>query len=62
MLKAVCDNAQRQCLGFGDGLFTRQAVSHNAGQFNNLCNPAAIVFLLAFESEVQFAPPYSTPV
>ncbi|MGE5195630.1 MAG: hypothetical protein ACM3U2_24315 [Deltaproteobacteria bacterium] len=49
MLQPVGEHAQGQCLRPMDGVLTRLAVRQNAGEFNNLRKPSAIVFLLDFD-------------
>jgi len=52
MLQTIGQNPQRQCLHSGNSLLPSPAVSHNAREFRNLRQPAAILFPLDFNLQI----------
>lgn len=46
VLKALCNHAQGEDFGLGNGLGSGGAVGHHAGQFHHLGQPAAVGFMV----------------
>jgi hypothetical protein len=55
MLDPICQHAQRERLGFGNGFCSTLAVRHDTGQIEHFGYPAPIFF--AFNFDIHFAIP-----
>jgi hypothetical protein len=51
MLKPVCKDAERKCLGFGNSFVRRFAIGHHSGKLKYLGQPTAVAFLFVFNCE-----------
>ena len=54
MLDSVRDHFDGEPFAAADGLFTRLPVSHDAGEFQNLRDPSAVVFPIDLNRKVHF--------
>jgi len=52
VLETVSQNAECEGLDGPEGVLTRRAVGHDARQARDLCDPAAVLFLLQLDDEL----------